>query len=59
MTKINTEYVSALEEREKIDRSWRSFQNFLLNTDTELMKKIQEPVIQIEKIISKKKDLYV
>jgi hypothetical protein len=55
---LNIEYISALEEQNKVSNSWRAFQNFLECTDTSLLEKLKEQINQIEKIISDERELY-
>jgi hypothetical protein len=57
-TKIAEPYISALEEQNKVNKSWRAFQNFLEATDFKLLQKINTQVNEIEKIISEERDLY-
>jgi hypothetical protein len=57
-TKINTEYVSALEEQNKISSSWRAFQNFLECTEPKLLEMFKDPVNIITQVLSEQRDLY-
>ena len=48
---MNEEIISALKEREKIDRRLRKFQDFQRGLDREEMRKLREHLVAIEKIL--------
>jgi len=54
---INTEYISALELREKVQNTYRAFQNFLEVAEKEDVEALREEILKIEDYLVKKREL--
>lgn len=55
---LNEEFINALDEKEKVNKSWRAFQDFLENTEPQLLEKFKTQANEIEKTLSAERDLY-
>jgi len=53
---INEEYISAMKLREKVQKTYRAFQNFLEVAEKDDIRTLREEILKIEKYLSDKRN---
>lgn len=53
---INEEYISALDERKKVEKSFRIFQELMRSLDRVEIQEIKDPLVTIEKYLITKRN---